>query len=153
MPKASPSSPGRARISIASKPSSRLVRAALPELRHLAATHLYRGDDLARIERLDRLAKSFGGTILASNDVHYHTPAKRPLQDVLTCIREKTTLKDAGFRLHANAERHLKGPEEMARLFERWPHALPPPATSPTRSISASTNSNTNIRAKASLTI
>jgi error-prone DNA polymerase len=100
------------------------IRAALPELRHIAATHLYRGDDLARIERLDRLAKSFGGTILASNDVHYHTPAKRPLQDVLTCIREKTTLKEAGFRLHANAERHLKGPEEMARLFERWPHAL-----------------------------
>lgn len=100
------------------------LRAALPDLRHVAATHLYRGDDLARIERLDRLAKSFGGTILASNDVHYHTPAKRPLQDVLTCIREKMTLTEAGFRLHANAERHLKGPEEMARLFERWPHAL-----------------------------
>jgi error-prone DNA polymerase len=100
------------------------IRAVLPELRHVAATHLYRGDDLARIERLDQLAKGFGGTILASNDVHYHTPAKRPLQDVLTCIREKTTLHEAGFRLHANGERHLKGPEEMARLFERWPHAL-----------------------------
>ncbi|UUR07122.1 error-prone DNA polymerase [Sphingomonas glaciei] len=100
------------------------IRAALPELRHVAATHLYRGDDLARIERLDRLARSFGGTILASNDVHYHTPAKRPLQDVLTCIREKTTLREAGLRLHANGERHLKGPEEMARLFARWPHAL-----------------------------
>jgi error-prone DNA polymerase len=100
------------------------VRAAVPTLRHLAATHLYRGDDLARIERLDRLARSFGGTILASGDVHYHTPAKRPLQDVLTCIREKTTLTQAGFRLHANAERHLKDPEEMARLFARWPHAL-----------------------------
>nr|WP_314446130.1 error-prone DNA polymerase [uncultured Sphingomonas sp.] len=100
------------------------IRAAVPDLRHIAATHLYRGDDLARIERLDRLARSFGGTILASNDVHYHTPAKRPLQDVLTCIREKTTLTEAGFRLHANGERHLKGPEEMARLFERWPHAL-----------------------------
>jgi error-prone DNA polymerase len=100
------------------------IRAALPELRYIAATHLYRGDDLARIERLDRLARSFGGTILASGDVHYHTPAKRPLQDVLTCIREKTTLHEAGFRLHANGERHLKGPEEMARLFARWPHAL-----------------------------
>ena len=101
-----------------------VLRVALPELRHLAATHLYRGDDLARIERLDRLARAFGGTILASNDVHYHVPHKRPLQDVLTCIREKTTLAEAGLRLHANAERHLKGPEEMARLFERWPHAL-----------------------------
>jgi error-prone DNA polymerase len=101
-----------------------LVRAALPELRHIAATHLYRGDDLARIERLDRLARSIGGTILASNDVHYHAPHKRPLQDVLTCIREKVTLSQAGTRLHANAERHVKTPEEMARLFERWPHAI-----------------------------
>jgi len=98
--------------------------AALPGLRHLAATHLYRGDDLARIERLDRLARAVGGTILASNDVHYHAPAKRPLQDVISCIREKVTLAEAGYRLHANAERHLKGPEEMARLFERWPHAI-----------------------------
>jgi error-prone DNA polymerase len=97
---------------------------ALPELRHIAATHLYRGDDLARIERLDRMARAVGGTILASNDVHYHAPHKRPLQDVLTCIREKVTLHEAGSRLHTNAERHLKGPEEMARLFERWPHAL-----------------------------
>ena len=101
-----------------------LIREAIPELRHIAATHLYRGDDLARIERLDRLARSFGGTILASGDVHYHAAHKRPLQDVLTCIREKTTLTEAGLTLHANAERHLKGPEEMARLFARWPHAL-----------------------------
>ncbi len=100
------------------------IRAALPELRHIAATHLYRGDDLARIERLDRLARSYGGTILASNDVHYHAPAKRPLQDVISCIREKVTLATAGTLLHANAERHLKGPEEMARLFARWPQAL-----------------------------
>jgi len=97
---------------------------ALPELRHIAAAHLYRGDDLARIERLDRLARAIGGTILATNHVHYHEPAKRPLQDVMTCIREKTTLAEAGYKLHANAERHLKGPEEMARLFERWPHAI-----------------------------
>lgn len=98
--------------------------ATLPGLRHIAATHLYRGDDLARIERLDRLAKSIGGTILASNDVHYHAPNKRPLQDVLSCIREKTTLAEAGFVLNPNAERHLKGPEEMARLFAHWPHAI-----------------------------
>ena len=100
------------------------LREALPGLRHIAATHLYRGDDLARIERLDRLARGVGGTILASNDVHYHEPARRPLQDVLSCIRGKVTLQSAGTLLHANAERHLKGPEEMARLFARWPHAI-----------------------------
>ncbi|GAA4030332.1 error-prone DNA polymerase [Sphingomonas rosea] len=100
------------------------IRAALPDLRHIAATHLYRGDDLARIERLDRLARSVGATILASNDVLYHVPEKRPLQDIVTCIREKVTLATAGTRLNPNAERHLKGPDEMIRLFERWPHAI-----------------------------
>jgi error-prone DNA polymerase len=100
------------------------LKAALPALRHVAAAHLYRGGDLARIERLDRLARGISGTILATNDVHYHAPDKRPLQDVMTCIREKTTIAEAGFLLHANAERHLKSPEEMARLFARWPHAI-----------------------------
>jgi error-prone DNA polymerase len=100
------------------------LKEALPSLAYVAAAHLYRGNDLARIERLDRLAREIGGSILATNDVHYHAPDKRPLQDVMTCIREKTTITEAGFLLHANAERHLKSPEEMARLFARWPHAL-----------------------------
>jgi error-prone DNA polymerase len=46
------------------------------------------------------------------------------LQDVVTCIREKCTLAEAGFRLDANAERHLKPPREMAQIFEAWPEAL-----------------------------
>ena len=41
----------------------------------------------------------------------------------MTCIREKVTITEAGYLLNPNAERHLKSPEEMARLFERWPHA------------------------------
>ena len=100
------------------------LRKALPTLRHVAASHLYRGDDLAGIERLDRIARKHGCTILATNDVHYHTPRRRPLQDVMTCIREKVTLANAGYLLDANAERHLKSPAAMARLFERWPHAI-----------------------------
>ena len=100
------------------------LKETLPSLAHVAAAHCYRGDDLARIERLDRLARGIGGTILATNDVHYHAPEKRPLQDVMTCIREKMTIGEAGFLLHANAERHLKSPQEMARLFARWPHAI-----------------------------
>jgi error-prone DNA polymerase len=96
----------------------------LPTLRHLAASYLYTGDDIARIERLDALAKANGLTLLATNDVHYHAPDRRPLQDVMTAIRHKTTLAEAGHLLHANAERHLKSPSEMVRLFERWPHAI-----------------------------
>ena len=102
----------------------RLLRGALPSLRYLAAAHLYRGGDVARIERLDRIARSQSCSILATNDVHYHTPERRPLQDVMTCIREKVTLASAGYLLNPNGERHLKSPAAMARLFARWPHAI-----------------------------
>ncbi|MEP5938298.1 MAG: error-prone DNA polymerase [Erythrobacter sp.] len=96
----------------------------LPGLGHVAASYLYRGDDRARINQLDALARAYGLSILATNDVHYHTPERRPLQDVMTCIREKTTIAKAGFHLHANAERYLKSPAEMQRLFAEWPHAI-----------------------------
>ncbi len=96
----------------------------MPTLRHIAASYLYRGDDRARINRLDRLARRHGLSILATNDVHYHAPDRRPLQDVMTCILHKTTIAKAGFLLHANAERHLKSPAEMQRLFAEWPHAI-----------------------------
>ncbi|WP_454599237.1 error-prone DNA polymerase [Qipengyuania sp. SM2507] len=100
-----------------------LVR-RLPTLGHIAAAYLYRGDDIARIERLDALARANGLSILATNDVHYHTPARRPLQDVMTAIRHKTTVAAAGHLLAANAERYLKPPETMVHLFARWPHAI-----------------------------
>lgn len=101
----------------------RLAR-ALPGLRHIAASCLYRGDDRARINRLDALARRLGMSILATNDVHYHAPDRRPLQDVMTCIRHKTTIAKAGFLLDANAERYLKSPAQMACLFAEWPHAI-----------------------------
>ena len=61
---------------------------------------------------------------MATGDVLYHGPERRQLQDVLTCIREKCTIQQAGLRLEANAERHLKSPQEMARLFKPWPEAV-----------------------------
>jgi error-prone DNA polymerase len=100
-----------------------LVR-QFPTLRHIAASHLYSGDDIARIERLDALARAHGLTILATNLPLYHAAHRRPLHDVMTAIRHKTTVAKAGHLLQPNAERHLKGPEEIARLFARWPHAI-----------------------------
>ena len=91
---------------------------------YLAAHHLYRGDDRARIEALGRLADDLGIPLIATNNVLYHTPARRPLQDVLTCIRAGCTIHDAGGRLLANAERHLKSPTDMARLFQDRPDAV-----------------------------
>ncbi len=96
----------------------------LPTLCHLAASYLYGGDDITRIDRLDALAQASGLTLLATNDVHYHAPERRPLQDVMTAIRHKTTVAEAGHLLHANGERHLKSPDAMQRLFARWPHAI-----------------------------
>ncbi len=90
----------------------------------LAASLLYRGDDRRRLAQLHRLALAAHVPLLATNEVLYHHPARRPLQDVLTCIREKTTIEAIGTRLQANAERHMKPAEEMARLFRDFPEAI-----------------------------
>jgi error-prone DNA polymerase len=90
----------------------------------LAASLLYRGDDRRRLARLDDLATKARVPLLATNEVLYHHPARRPLQDVLTCIREKTTIEAIGRKLEANAERFLKTPREMARLFGDLPEAI-----------------------------
>jgi error-prone DNA polymerase len=91
---------------------------------YLAARYSYRGDDRARIASLASLAESTGTPLIATNAVLYHAPHRRSLQDVLTCIREKCTIHEAGLKLEANAERHLKSPKEMARLFKGHEEAL-----------------------------
>lgn len=96
----------------------------LPALGHIAASYLHTGDDIVRIERLDALAQAHCLALLATNDVLYSAAERRPLQDVMTAIRHKTTVAAAGLLLEPNAERHLKSPEEMVRLFQRWPHAI-----------------------------
>ncbi|NDV00654.1 error-prone DNA polymerase [Pseudoroseicyclus tamaricis] len=100
------------------------ARRHLTALSHVAAACRYRGDDRARLITLDGLAKQHGLRLVATNDVLYHTPARRPLQDVMTCIREKTTIARAGYLLEPNGERHLKSPREMIRLFGEYPEAI-----------------------------
>lgn len=90
----------------------------------LAASLIYRGDDRRRLARLDDLAAQAKVPLLATNEVLYHDPGRRPLQDVLTCIREKTTIEAVGRKLEANAERFMKTPREMARLFRDFPEAI-----------------------------
>src|SRR6185369_14408643 len=91
---------------------------------HLAASHLYRGDDVRRIRRIAELGAAHRVPLIAVNDVLYHAPERRPLQDVITCIREHVTIDTAGRLLEANAERHLKAGQEMARLFRHAPEAV-----------------------------
>ena len=90
----------------------------------LATTQDYGPMDARRLDRLADLAARTGVPLLAVNDVVVHDAARRPLQDVMTCIREHVTLAEAGPRLLANAERRLKSPAEMARLFRDHPAAL-----------------------------
>jgi error-prone DNA polymerase len=82
------------------------------------------GHDRARLNRTAALAHRHGARMIASNDVHYHRSDRSIVLDVVSCIREHVTLDEAGFLLAANAERHLKFPREMARLFAEHPDAI-----------------------------
>ncbi|MGN6352683.1 MAG: error-prone DNA polymerase [Parafilimonas sp.] len=91
---------------------------------YIAATRCYESDDFKKLFRLSRLSQYYNAPLVATNDVHYHNPVRRELQDILTCTREKTTIQEAGFLLHQNAERFLKPPDEMQRLFRHYPDAI-----------------------------
>jgi error-prone DNA polymerase len=91
---------------------------------YVAGQHLYRGGDAKRLYHLAALAESAGLPLVATNDVLYHERERRPLQDVVTCIRAGCTIAAAGFRLAANAERRLKAIDEMERLFADHPGAV-----------------------------
>src|SRR5918993_998321 len=85
--------------------------------------HLLRDEEADNSALLD-LASAFHLPVIATNGVRFAEPASRPLYDVLTCIRHKTTLERAGRRLSCNAERYLKAPDAMGRLFADLPDAL-----------------------------
>jgi error-prone DNA polymerase len=85
--------------------------------------HLLR-DEEADNAALRDLASAFHVPVIATNGVRFVEPSSRPLYDVLTCIRHKTTLERAGRRLTCNAERYLKPPDVMARLFADIPEAI-----------------------------
>jgi error-prone DNA polymerase len=101
-----------------------VLRSAAPGRVRLAASMLYRGNDGARLARRAEIARRAEVPLIAVNDVLYHHPDRRQLQDVLTCIREHLTIEEAGRRLAANAERYLKPPAEMVRLFRAAPEAI-----------------------------
>ena len=99
-------------------------REALGDGLYLAATRLYRGDDAKHLFRLQEVSGRTGVPLVVTGDVHYHEPARRELQDIMTCVREKCTIHTAGFRLHPNAERYLKPATEIKRLFRQYPEAV-----------------------------
>lgn len=99
------------------------LKAKAPHL-WLGATMPRGGNDARKLAELAELSAATGIPLIATNDALYATPEARALHDIVTCIREGTTIQSAGRRLLANTERHLKPPEEMARLFRHYPQAI-----------------------------
>ncbi|ATB48268.1 DNA polymerase III subunit alpha [Corallococcus macrosporus] len=97
---------------------------AFPERFHVGVCRTLSAGDAAREARAERLALALGVPLVAHNDVHTHHRRRQPLQDVLVSIRHGTSVDRAGTRLLPNAERTLKSPRDMARLFADRPEAL-----------------------------
>ena len=97
---------------------------ALGDELYIGINRSYQSDDFKKLFRLKQLAEYINSPLIATNDVHYHDVERRQLQDVLTCIKEKCTIHNAGYKLHQNAERHLKSISEMKRLFMQYTDAV-----------------------------
>jgi error-prone DNA polymerase len=102
----------------------RQIAAELGDRAYLALTLHRRPNDIRRLHDLAQMGEAEGVTPVATGDVLYHIPQRRILQDVLTCIREGCTIDTIGFRRERSADRFLRPPDEMARLFARHPDAL-----------------------------
>jgi error-prone DNA polymerase len=93
-------------------------------LLYLAICKRYNGTDAKLIAALETLANTLQLPTVVTNNVYYHCQSRKHLQDVLTCIKQKCTIANAGYKLYVNAERYLKPIPEMQRLFVQQKHAL-----------------------------
>jgi error-prone DNA polymerase len=91
---------------------------------YCALTLRRRPRDTLRLHQTIQMAAEFGVLPVATNDVLFHEPGRRVLQNVVTCVREGCTIDAAGFKLERHADRYLKPPDEMMRLFRLWPEAV-----------------------------
>ena len=100
------------------------LRLSFPGHIHLALCRRHGTDDQRHFSAMAEVARKMATPLLAIGDILYHVHERRPLQDVVTCIREHETLATIGMKLLANAERHLKPPGEMLRLFKGYEEAV-----------------------------
>lgn len=91
---------------------------------YMALIRRFAPNEHLRLWQVEQAAQAASVPTVAMGDVLYHHPSRRMLQDVVSCIRQGCTIDEAGFRLERHADRFLKDPAEMARLFERHPEAL-----------------------------
>ena len=99
------------------------LAATFPGNCYIVGNNLMCRDDAERLSHIADITEKYGVPMVATNDVHMHSQTRRPLADVLACIREKCTIDEAGYRLAPNAERRLKTSGEMALLFRDYPDA------------------------------
>ncbi|WP_353429990.1 error-prone DNA polymerase [Paracoccus denitrificans] len=102
----------------------RRLRDAFGDRAYLGLTLRRRPNDQMRLWELSTLAAGLGVPTVVTNDVLFHEPGRRILQDVVTAIRHNLTVDALGTRRDRHADRYLKPPAEMHRLFARWPEAL-----------------------------
>ncbi|MBB4610949.1 error-prone DNA polymerase [Sphingomonas yabuuchiae] len=102
----------------------RRLREGFGDRSYMALTLRRRPNDQVRLHDLSNLAAQMRVATVVTNDVLFHEPGRRILQDVVTCIRHTVTIDELGDRRERHADRYLKPPEEMHRLFARYPHAL-----------------------------
>ena len=122
-PQDGPPEPGPAFAGGLARLRDTLAGAGSPAV-HLAAAVRRDGQDRRLLWALAHLAQSLGTPLVAAGDVCLHAPERRPLHDLLTCVRHHVSVQAAGWRLSPNAERHLKSPAEMATLFRDYPEAV-----------------------------
>ncbi|GGY36725.1 error-prone DNA polymerase [Parvularcula lutaonensis] len=91
---------------------------------YLSLAPLYDGEDQRRFEQARQLSEDLGVPLVATGNVLMHRARRRALADILSCIREKTTIDRLGLKALPNAERRLKTPFEMRRLYTDYPDAL-----------------------------
>jgi error-prone DNA polymerase len=102
----------------------RRLRAVFSDRAYCALTRLFLPDEAARLRDHTNAAAQAGVATVVTNDVLYHCPSRRLLQDVVTCIRLHTTIDHAGFQKERHADRFLKTPQEMLRLFPNYEAAV-----------------------------
>ena len=102
----------------------RRLREAFGDRAYMALSLRRRPNDQLRLHELSNLATRMRVPTIVTNDVLFHAPDRRILQDVVTCIRHNVTIDALGERRERHADRYLKPPEEMHRLFGRYPEAL-----------------------------
>jgi error-prone DNA polymerase len=102
----------------------RRLKATFRDRAYMALIRRFRPNEFLRLQSIIEAAQAARVPTVATGDVLYHHASRRMLQDIVTCVRLKTTIDQAGYRLERHADRFLKDPAEMARLFERHPEAV-----------------------------